>query len=194
MERKTLEQTIDRMRNFINLQVAAGFATEDEIVDTAVEVYSDEQPSAALFPHARRIVAQSREAHLQEQANWEIVTDYDRLTNAFEDLENQGIISRQNFSCCGTCCADEILDEVEEATNKCKNVHGYAFFHMQDTEHAVEGQGLYLSYGSGDGNPLAAVQIGHRVADTLKQHGLVTEWNGKLQTRIHVQMDWKRRQ
>jgi hypothetical protein len=101
MESKTIQQTLDRMRKYIYIQVAAGFATEDKIRDIAVEVYSDEQPTAELVPYANQFVEDAVVAHRKEQADWENVTDYDRLTTAFEDLENQGIVSRQNFSCCG---------------------------------------------------------------------------------------------
>jgi hypothetical protein len=193
MESKTIQQTLDRMRKYIYRQIAAGFAAEDKIRDIAVEVYSDEQPAAELLPYAKRFVEDAVAAHLQDQADWENVTDYDRLTKALEDLENQGIVSRQNFSCCGTCGADEIIDEMEEAKTKGKKVRGYAFFHEQDTEHAVEGKGLYLSYGSIRRNPLSEIIIGYQVVKTIRRHGLITKWNGNLLTRIHVQIDWKRR-
>jgi hypothetical protein len=82
---------------------------------------------------------------------------------------------------------------MEEAKNKGRKVRGYAFFHEQDTEHAVEGKGLYLSYGSIRGNPLSEIIIGYKVVKTIRRHGLATKWNGNLLTRIHVQIDWKRR-
>jgi hypothetical protein len=193
MEANTLDQTLDGMRKYIERQVAAGYLTDDEIREIAVEIHADHQPLETLLPYARRFVEAAAAAHLREQAGWDDVTDCDRLAEAFADLEAQGIVSRQNFSCCGTCGADEIKDEMEAARSQGRKVRGYTFFHMQDTDHAAAGMGLYLSFGSLSGNPLAETLTGFRISRTIRRHGLNTKWNGSLFTRILVEMDWKRR-
>jgi len=74
-----------------------------------------------------------------------------------------------------------------------KNVRGYAFYHMQDTESAVEGGGLYLNYGALQDGEAAAVEIGKEIAAILKQRGLEVFWDETWEKRIGVKMDWKRR-
>ncbi len=164
MENRSLEQIVTKMREYIVRDVAAGFASADEICNSVVEIFSDEQDSSVLFPYAYNIVQETIEAHIKEQANWEEITDCDRLDQAFDDLEHHNIISRQNFSCCGTCGAGEILDEMRKAQENGQNVRGYTFYHAQDCEYAIERQGIHLSYGSIDEeNDIADINIGHEI-------------------------------
>jgi hypothetical protein len=72
-------------------------------------------------------------------------------------------------------------------------VRGYAFYHEQDTESAAGGGGLYLNYGSCDEGTEAAVAIGHEIVAALKAKGLDPDWNGSLEKRIGLPLDWKRR-
>src|SRR5215207_6127853 len=118
MKHETLEQTLDKMRDYVYRYSAGGFASAEEIRSSVVEIFSDEQGALELLPYAQAFVREALEAHLKEQAGWGKVTDCDRLNQAFEDLEREGIISRQNFSCCGTCGTAEIVDEMEEAKNQ----------------------------------------------------------------------------
>ena len=84
-------------------------------------------------------------------------------------------MARQHFSCCGTCGAHEIHDEIDLAEQSGRPARGFTFFHIQDTEHAVGGESLYLSYGAADQDQVAAVAIGHEVVDVLSRHGLSPE-------------------
>ena len=72
-------------------------------------------------------------------------------------------------------------------------MHGYTFFHMQDTERAVEGGGLWLNYGATDGGESPALAIGHRIADAFRAAGLAVDWDGDWNKRIHVPLQWQRR-
>ncbi len=131
--------------------------------------------------------------HRAEQASWPEITDCDRLDAAFRTLEEKGIVARQHFSCCGTCGSAEIWDEMDAADRAGLPSRGYAFFHMQDTESAVEGRGLYLNYGAKEEGESAAVGIGHEIQQELERHGLTTNWDGQHARRIGLSLDWKRR-
>jgi hypothetical protein len=72
-------------------------------------------------------------------------------------------------------------------------VRGYTFYHMQGTESAVAGGGLYLYYSALGGGDDAALQVANEVVDTLRRHGLNTQWDRTASSAIHVQLDWKRR-
>jgi hypothetical protein len=142
---------------------------------------------------ARVVGERAVTAHLAEQAGWPATTDNDRLDAAFAELDRAGILARQHFSCCGTCGAHEIHDELDQAEKAGQPVRGFTFFHVQDTEHAVAGEALYLSYGAADRDREASVAVGHEVVAVLARHGLTPAWNGKLAHRIALPLIWRRR-
>jgi hypothetical protein len=158
-----------------------------------VDVYSDEQPSTVLRPAAQRFLDEALAKHATVQRSWPAATDCDRLDSAFADLEQRGIVARQNFSDCGTCGVAEIADEIDAARKGGSKVRGYVFYHEQDTESAAEGHGLYLNYGSVDEGENAALKIADEVVKALKDRGLQPSWDGTWRTRIRVALDWKRR-
>lgn len=102
MEPRTLQQTVDAMRGYIQQKTAAGFDAPKDIENSAVEVFSDEQQPLVLQPIAERLTREALEAHRAAQRKWPAVTDCDLLDRAFAELERAGIVSRQDFTCCGT--------------------------------------------------------------------------------------------
>jgi hypothetical protein len=187
------QKTLDEMQQTIERDVAAGFSTPDEIERNAIEIYSDDMDPASLRPQAKRFRRDALAKHAAAQATWPTVTDCDRLDKAFAELEQRGIVARQNFSDCGTCGAAEIGDEIDATRKKGREVRGYVFYHMQDTESAAEGYGLYLNYGSVGPDEKAALKIAAEAVESLKRQGLETNWNGSIRQRIGVKLDWKRR-
>ncbi len=145
------------------------------------------------MPIADRLTREAVEAHLRDQATWPEITDCDRLDDALDELTRHGIVCRQNFTCCGNCGVTEIGDEMEVERRAGRNVRGYAFYHMQDTESAAEGCGLYLHYGAVAQGETAALGVGREIIAALTAHGLATRWNGRSDTRLKVELDWKRR-
>jgi hypothetical protein len=181
------------MRHTIERDIAAGFQSPDEIAREAIELYSDDQPPSVLAPIAERLTAEAIAKHSKAQATWPAVTDCDRLDKAFAKLNQRMIVARQNFSDCGTCGVAEIAEEMEKEQKPGQKVRGYTFYHMQDTERAVEGGGLYLNYGSIDDEEKIALEVANEIVDVLQGEGLETEWDGTWQKRIRVKLDWKRR-
>ncbi len=193
MKKPVTEEALQELRGYIQRDVAAGFRPEDEIATSAVEILADDYDADALTPHAAKMTRELIATHKQEQASWPQTTDCDRLDSAFAALERAGIVCRQDFSCCGTCGAGEIQDEMDKVAKSGTRVRGYAFYHMQDTESAVEGGGLYLNYGAVQDGDAAAVGIGKEIAASLKQQGLQVDWDETWAKRIGVRLDWKRR-
>jgi len=178
----------------IDVDVAGGFSTREEVIQSIVDIHADDYgDAAALRASATSLTDEAFRAHRLRQVEWPEVTDCDRLDAAFAQLEADGVISRQNFTCCGTCGSAEIWDEISSARDAGKPARGYAFFHMQDTESAVDGYGLYLNYGSCEEGPEAAIAIGHEIIARLKDHEIKTDWDGRIERRIAVSLDWKRR-
>lgn len=186
-------EIVESIRAHVDAEIAGGFTPRDEIVQATVDYLEGEADEAFIRKQAEKIVAERLQAHAVRQASWTGPTDCDRLDAAFAELEAGGVISRQNFTCCGTCGSAEIWDEIQIAQDQGRPARGYAFFHMQDTESAVEGHGVYLNYGSCEGSEAATVAVGHDIVAHLNKHGLQTRWDGSIHYRIAVLLDWKRR-
>ncbi len=190
MPRKELRKQV---AHFIESSVAAGFEKPEKIVQSVLDVYSDDASQEVLRPIAQRLLDDALRKQRQAQTKWPDVTDCDRLDRAFHALESKGIVSRQNFSDCGTCGTAEIADEIEATRKSGKTVRGYTFYHQQDTESAVTGSGLYLNYGALEDEQEPAQAIAREIVAELNRQGLKTTWNGTWEQRIHVVLDWKRR-
>lgn len=184
---------LDELHGYVRRQVAAGYFAPDEVARFACEVFADELDPAVLRHHAARYTREAVIEHRAEQYTWPAVTDNERLDAAFAALEREGVVCRQNFSCCGTCGAAEIWDELAAVEEAGASALGYAFFHVQDTEAAVEGRGLYLSYGAVADGAAAAEAVGRAVVAALEARGLITVWDGHWSRRIFVQLEWRRR-
>jgi hypothetical protein len=193
MADRDLPTLLDELHGAIRRGVAAGFAPPAEIIESAVDLLRDEADPAVLRPNAQRMLRDILADHQAEQATWPTVTDCDRLDAAFAALEAAGIVCRQDFSCCGTCGAAEIWGEAADVEAAGASVRGYAFYHMQDTEAAVEGRGVYLSYGAAEDGEAAALAIANEVVAALERQGLRVSWDGQWSRRIGVALDWKRR-
>jgi hypothetical protein len=111
-------------------------------------------------------------------------------------MEGHGVVARQNFSCCSNCGHGEMWDVMQEAAqagDPNRRVLGYAFYHMQDTDSAVEGGGIYIKYGAIEQGDQAAVAVGKIIAAAVREAGLAVEWNGAANQAVNVTLDWKKR-
>lgn len=184
---------IAALRDLVRRDVASGFFDDDAILTNANDVFEEELPRPLLRIEASAALRAALTDHRTAERAWTDTTDCDRLDAAFVALEAQGVVARQNFTCCGTCGASEIWDEIEAVQNEGLAVKGYAFFHMQDTESAVEGNGLFLNYGACEQGDAAAIAVGYRIVAALEAQGLAADWDGRLEQRIGVALDWKKR-
>src|SRR6185437_11794022 len=137
----------------------------------------------------------------QEYARFEdtVAENKEKLNQAFKFLRKNGMIARQNFTCCQSCGGYAIGTYMEGQLDKGKSQLGYVFYHHQDAE-ALKSDGyrsdgnLYLAYGDGSTNkypnnvPKSSEEIGKMIFLALTQAGLVVEWNGDSDTRILVKM------
>jgi hypothetical protein len=144
------------MRTRIQTDIAAGFDTPAQIVEGVVCAFSDDVPTVTLRPIVEKLVAQAMQKHRKSQAVWPKTTDCDRLDAAFAELEQHGILARQNFGDCLTGGHSGMQEEVAHALEEGREVRGYTFFHMQDTDHVVETGVLQLAYGTGPATDEAA--------------------------------------
>ncbi|QAT84301.1 hypothetical protein EJ065_2729 [Corallococcus coralloides] len=83
---------------------------------------------------------------------------------------------------------------------------GAVFFHGQDLERGVRGEGLLLAFGAYENDEAqqeaASLAIAREVRETLARHGVRTDWNGDVDERLlippfawrkrrYTQVDWE---
>ncbi|MDH6575036.1 hypothetical protein [Kitasatospora sp. MAP5-34] len=178
--------------------IRCGFLEQDELAEVLLDSFDD---AGLDVEHADEIVAPLWEARLAEQESWPEVTDVDRLAEAFDALEAQGIVAEMDFTCCARCGYAEIGAEGDEDS------HGFVFFHEQDTERAAAGEGLTLRYGafkaeegadetgaSDEETAEETAAIGRAVVAALAKAGLRTQWDGSPDEVIVVTpLNWQNR-
>jgi hypothetical protein len=182
----------DGVEAFVQRLIAAGYDDRQTIIDSAGDYLADEDLGDALIDSVPGMVDRAIAAQLDAQKSWPSVTDCDRLDAAFTRLEASGIVARQNFTCCQTCGFAEIGAEIEDVIETGVAVRGMTFFHQQDTESAVAGHGVYLSYGAWQDQGDAAA-IAREVVAALHREGLKTKWDGTTAQRVEVLLNWQRR-
>jgi len=196
-DKLALDELSVGLREEVARRVAEGFDSEDDVIDNVTEMALDnsetdldEDAEDALHDLVERLTEEQFQEHRRRQSEWVGPTDCDRLDQAFAELEAEGIVARQNFSCCQNCGHSEIGGVIAQAEGP---VDGYTFYHCQDTEGAVEGGFLYLAYGATRDGDEAVVAVGRRIVAALERAGLTVEWNGSRSQRIGVHVEWRRR-
>jgi hypothetical protein len=187
------KKQLAELKKAIAAHVAEGFSSRTDIVgrfteDPDEEAYGEHDEAAV-----GRYVEEAIRAHHAKQATWTEPTDCDKLDVAFRSLNRKGVIARQNFSCCSNCGEAEIGGEMNEAKENGRKVIGYAFYHMQDKESAVEGHGIYIKYGAAVVDETRTRLIGEKIMAALTDAGLKAKWNGKPDTCVVVPMKWRKR-
>ena len=175
----------DEVRDYARTHVHAGYRSFPQIVSDLVEHF-DVDP--VTRDQAGAVVGEVWNARIAEQPGWPEITDPDRLTEAFDRLTANGVVARQDFTCCRNCGLSEIAAEAAEGDR------GFVFFHSQDTERVANGEALWLAFGSLPDSPDDTETIGHEVVAALTAAGLPVDWNGSPDRRIRVTpLDWKKR-
>ena len=118
----------------------------------------------------------------------------DNLNKAFRLMRKQGLLARQNFSCCGNCGGYELTVIAEKliTSGKAKtSIRGCCFYHHQDNTSKKAGHSFYLRYGPMDSIKhgfigLPTAEVGLLVCSCLTEAGVKFEWDGKASTCILV--------
>src|SRR5262245_40458144 len=137
---------LEELREFIANRVREGFESVHEIVENAQHWAYEKYERDDLLTEIKRLTADALAVQQSEEAGWGPTTDCDRLDSAFAALNAQGIVARQDFSCCNECGFTEIWDEVD-LEEKLHPVKGYVFYHLQCTERAIKTGQLLIAYG-----------------------------------------------
>ncbi len=175
---------------------------EDDPGDFVDYLEDDEERHGLTDEELIAAYEKALDARRSQQRSWGEVRS--NLTRAFDELNQLGVLARENFTCCGTCAATEIHDERDDS----RHWHGYLWYHQQDTESLVAAPdgSVYLGYGA---YPPPAFDkaafddlteeeqrsryeadvrrmLDDLVFPVLRKHGMQTEWNRSQATRIRV--------
>jgi hypothetical protein len=183
----------DEIRRDIRFSVRCGFFDEARLI----EMYSEEiyAPGELDPVELRQFVNQELSSLREDQRAWPAETDCDRLSAVFKILNSRGIISIENAGNTQSDGYDDTMQIYREAKDK-KSFIGYCFYHGQDLDRAVRGEGLYLAFGPVDPakEESEGPRIGKIIAEELNKKGFTSEWKGTFNTRIRIpKVDWKRR-
>ncbi|GHA49892.1 hypothetical protein GCM10008927_13540 [Amylibacter ulvae] len=194
-ERGGIEEELRLLNHqYVHHMVRGGYDSKAGIIAAAKHAFRDDE--TVTESDVEQLVDDAIQELIVEQESWPVETDFDRLTHAMNALEQNGIVARQNFSCCGTCGSLEINDEIKAYNQENKTpARGYVFFHQQATEAVVDGADINFHYGSAldARSETADVAIGQELADAMRNAGFEVDWNGTIRQCVMVGLDWKRR-
>jgi hypothetical protein len=192
------EQHAEARRSVDHL-IARGFIDEPNIVDQvahqllfSMEDLADEDATLKELESAVTTLVAARLAKRRRaEQRWKRLTDCDKLDLAFADLEEQGIIARQDYWCCARCAHSAAGCAMFDNERGKDFWTGYVFYHEQDTDGAPGGS-LLLGYGAREDGDDAMKTVARTVIETLGRYKLKAEWNGKPDTRIEaVDLNWR---
>jgi hypothetical protein len=186
------KKQLANLKRGIAAHVAEGFSTRRAIADSFIEDPDEEEYGEVDEKVVAALVDQAVRAHHAKQATWTDPTDCDKLDAAFLALVRQGVVARQHFTCCSNCGHAEIGMEIDAERPK-RAVVGYAFYHMQDTQSAVDGGNIYIKYGAVSADRVEREAVALRITDALTAAGLKSRWNGDPDTAIVVKLKWRKR-
>jgi hypothetical protein len=182
----------DALREIDGL-VRGGFEQRDRII----EILCEEMYAPGELDEAEVIAAVDAAlvALARAKAMWPETTDCDRLDGVFAALNARGIIALQNAGYTQSDGYDDVRQSYDERLDP-DTVIGYCFYHGQDLERAVHGEGLYLAFGPLDAKKeeTEGPRIGAMIVEELARAGFAVTWNGTFGQRIFIPaIDWKRR-
>jgi hypothetical protein len=177
----------------INMLVCGGFEPQDRIVEILTEEMYEPGELDAEEVEAAIGVAIKKLA--REKRSWPDVTDCDRLDAVFLALEAKHVVALHYAGYTQSDGYEDVSEAYHHRPDKDKVV-GYCFYHAQDLERAVKGDGLYLAFGPMDpkNEETEGPTVGTLIANELRSAGFEVQWDGTFNQRIFVpKIDWKRR-
>ncbi len=185
------------MKRWIAVMVKGGFVRMPTLVRDIRERVADElgkrdpKLETELVAYAKKLDRAVRAA----EAKWKTRTTNDAIDDAFAALDAAGIVTLQ---AAGFTMSDGWEDVNEKARARKKKPRGATFYHEQDLERGVAGEGLMLAYGAYETNKkkrdAASIAVGREIVETLARFGVKAKWSGDVSKRIEIPpFPWKKR-
>ncbi|MDW6057328.1 hypothetical protein SAZ11_03585 [Streptomyces sp. FXJ1.4098] len=181
------------IREKIAVEVWGGFKDEDEVRKwVAAEPGVDDE---SLVDELTAYVTQQFRQHRRREARWRKSTMNDSIDRAFDEMNLHGIVALQNA---GYTLSDGWSEAHQAADVLAAPARGAVFYHSQDLEAGVAGEGLMLAFGAFESDPLkrdsGSAVIGREVCDVLAANGVRAKWDGAVESRIEIPpFVWRKR-
>jgi len=173
----------------IKTWVWSGFHDQDEIQGMIDDILEGDVDEDML----RSLVKKEIAIKQQEEHTWPKITDCDKIDAVFEALNRGGVVALQEA---GYTMSDgfEDVSQVLAELDHNSIISGYCFYHSQDIERAMAGEGLMLAFGDFANTPEGNTKVGKLICSTLKANGLNYDWNENPKIRINItSITWQRR-
>ncbi|MBA2561246.1 MAG: hypothetical protein H0V07_15445 [Propionibacteriales bacterium] len=178
---------LDQLRTYAKVQVWSGFRQLSEVRSDVYDAVVDEVTDPA---QAQRLtddlVADARSALDSAAQAWPDVTAFDRLQDAFADIEAADIVVLQ--ACEDHWSANELL---QQRAAEGRTPWGIAYFTLTDVWHAIEHDMLELNLWHGSSaNVTEGDDLLEFVQRSLADHAISSVFD---EGRIEVSVAWERR-
>lgn len=127
----------DAAREAIRRSIRLGYERGDDLADNAHQVADDLDDD-----DVEQWVSEELEARRSEEESWSEPTDHDRVVAALAELDEAGVIAREDF---GATHDDAVANVREAAEDGGDDVLGFVTFSRQDAAAALEHGRLRLT-------------------------------------------------
>ena len=163
--------------------VRSGLSTDEEVRTEAVAAIAADHPDLPAESTAEAWIEEARAAWREDAAGWPVVTDHDRLVQAFARLEEHGIVVLQGV-------ADHWVAR-DELRRRTPTPAGVAWFTPTDVWHAIDAGMLEVNLWHGStANAAPGDALLDAALAAFGEAGLEAHWD---EGRIEVAARWQRR-
>ena len=186
-----IDTTKEDINEIIDVSIKSGFYDKEDIFAN-VEDYLYE----ISFDHdwVRQQIDNAYVDRKKEQSTWPSVTDFDKLVQAFDELNAIGIVALHNAGMTKQDGEGEVIEVYKELLKKGIKTKGFCYYHWQDVERAVYDSHLFIGFGDFNNNEQDALEIGKLVATTIGSKGFKINWDETAKARIEItNIKWQKR-
>jgi len=189
---------VNTIAEWIDITAQSGMVSADDLVQQTRDRIEDDLGDEVDEGLVARLEERARAGIAKREANeksWPPVTMNDRLDRAFQEMNKAGIIALQGAG----YTMSEGWDEANDiASSMPQQPRGAVFYHWQDLERAVKGEGLWIAYGAYTDDDEAqeelSLAIAREAVDILKRAEVPATWEGTIDNRIFIApFTWQRR-
>ncbi|WP_111683819.1 DUF6891 domain-containing protein [Winogradskyella tangerina] len=176
----------------LELDVKFGFENKYELFENLIDMFYDVEDFDETW--LKDEIESKIAEHINQSRNWERPTDFEKLRDAFDELNANGIVGLHKAGYTRQDGEDDCMEIIEELSSLGINAKGYCYYHTQDLERLIEGDNLlYLGFDSHNGEDESAVHVAEEIVEVLRQSEFNVKWNGSLNNRIEVSgIEWKK--
>lgn len=179
----------------IYTQVRSGFYSLEDIQNNIIEEIEDNGFEDEISEDwAYKQINAVNEELLKESESWGENTQTNRLIVAFDELAESKIIALHYTGYTMDDGEYEVIEVERTLNDNNEKSEGYCFYHGQDLERAVRGDGLNISFQKiNNESDVVSKEIAKKIVAVLEKHDLKVDWNGKASSKILLpEFKWQR--